>query len=214
MRSTILVFAILLSFTSLSAQNIDDVFSSSKTKMVFVGLDFSKAKMVGSKDFCAPDKIKDRYFGEWNELMVSEMDKFDLKKAFMKEEMDYDLSIVEKGNNDVDVRGLVINNTAETLSEKTIKSMVKAYDTEKLKAPFGIAFIVHAFSNFEKEAIIEVVIFSTKSKKVLFSRKMSGSVSGFGYRNYWGGAIHDIIRHIERREFKLWKKEMKKIEIK
>ena len=64
--------------------------------MEFVGLDFSQAKLVGVDGFKDPAKIQDYYLKAWNGLFISEMDKYDVKRAFMKGDMDFDFILIEK----------------------------------------------------------------------------------------------------------------------
>lgn len=210
MNKLILVAIALLTISNLFAQDVSEVFNSSKTKMVFVGLDFSKAKMVGSDGFNDPDKIQSYYFGAWNSLLISEMDKYDIKKAFMKREMDYDMGIVEKGNSEVDFVEMVTNKTPKSFTEDEIQGMVSAYDMDGAEADFGLSFIVHSFNKGEEKAHIYIVLFDVKSKKVLLSNRLSGEPRGFGFRNYWAGAISNIIDDIEDSKFRKWKKELEK----
>lgn len=208
MKNIFLSLVCFMSLISLKAQNIEEIFTSSKVPMDFVGLDFSQAKLVGSEGFSDPAKIQNYYFGTWNGLMISEMEKYDVKKAFMKRTVDYDLSVVEAVNSEVEYIDLVTNKAPKSFSEEKIQDIVNQYDTKDLENEFGLSFIVHSLNKFQERAYIYVVIFDTKSKKVLFSDKMSGEAGGFGFRNYWARSVYNILDDISNFQFRRWKKDV------
>ena len=177
--------------------------------MEFVGLDFSEVKMVGSEGFSDPSKIQNYYFGVWNGLFMSEMEKYDVKGAFMKKEMDYDLSVVEEGNEEVDFIDMVTNKNPKFFSEEKLQEMVGKYKTDKMEAKFGLSFIVHSFNKFQEMGYFYVVIFDSKSRKVLFSERLSGEAGGFGFRNYWARTFYNVIETIKESKFRKWKRDNK-----
>ena len=210
MKNTILFLVFLLCNYSLSAQDVKEVFSSSKTMIEFVGLDFSQAKMVGSDGFNNPSKIHSYYFRAWNGLFLSESEKYDVRGAFMKTAMDYDTEVVEKGNEEVDFLEMITNKTPKDFSDEIIQNAISKYDTKEMQADFGLTFLVHSFNKFQEKAHIYVVIFDAKSKKVLFSDKMEGEAGGFGFRNYWARSVYNVIDEIKDRQFRKWKRELNK----
>lgn len=206
MKQFTLFFLIILT-TGLYAQKAKDFFNSTKVPIDFVGLDLSQARMVGSEGFSDPAKIRDYYFGVWNGLLVAERDKYDIGAAFFKDEVEYHLEVTEQVNKTVDYIDLVTNSTPAPFTEADLQKMVKLYDTKGLSNTYGVSLIVHSFNKSEQRAYLYVVIFNTKTKRVLFSDRMSGSPRGFGLRNYWAGAIYDILKQIKKREFRHWRKE-------
>ncbi len=207
MKFLILSIAFALQTLSMCGQDVSEVFSSSKTMMEFVGLDFSEVKMVGSEGFSEPAKIQNYYFGVWNGLFMSEMDKYDVKGAFMKRNMDYDLSVVENGNDDVDFIDMVTNKNPKSFSDEKLQGMVNKYETDEMEAKFGLTFIVHSFNKFQERGNFYVVIFDSKTKKILLSERMTGEAGGFGFRNYWARSFYNIIDQIKDGQFRRWKKE-------
>ena len=57
-------------------------FSQSTTDVVWFGIDFTQARLVGSEGFTDVQKIKDYYFNEWNNVVVTESDKYNIQKYF------------------------------------------------------------------------------------------------------------------------------------
>ncbi|MEI6311481.1 MAG: hypothetical protein WCP57_04385 [Bacteroidota bacterium] len=74
----IILFICILSASFISvAQNNDAV--------VWFGVDFTQARLIGYEGFTDVQKIKDYYFNEWNNVIVTESDKYNIGKYFQKQ---------------------------------------------------------------------------------------------------------------------------------
>ena len=114
-------------------------------------------------------------------------------------------TIIEDVNDDVDFIDMVTNKSPKSFSDEKLQEMINRYKTDNMEAKFGLSFIVHSFNKFQERGNFYVVIFDSKSKKVLFSERMSGEARGFGFRNYWGKTVFNIIKDIKKRRYKKWK---------
>ena len=52
-------------------------FMEENCDVIWFGLDFTQAKLIGSEGFNDPVAIKEDYFRKWNHLMISEGDKYE-----------------------------------------------------------------------------------------------------------------------------------------
>ena len=159
--------------------------------ITFFGLDFSKSKMLGTDGFSNPGDIVGRIFGEWNSLIVNEKDKYNVKYAFQKAEVNYDFSIVDKRNATVNANELVTNNSY-SIDEKTVAGVIKNYSS-KTKG-LGVVLVVEKFDKTEEKASVFVTYFDIGAKKVLLTERVTAAPVGFGFRNYWAGAIAKILK--------------------
>ena len=209
MKHSLLLFCFLVSSVNLWAQGASEVFNSSKVVVEFVGLDFSHVKLVGEEGFNNPEKIKNYYFGALNGLLMSEMEKYDVKRAFMRQDMDYALDVTERVNDEIDFIDLVTNRTPKSFSDETLQGIISAYDLSETEADYGLSFVVHSLNKFQEQAYIYVVLFDTKSKEILFSDKLSGEAGGFGFRNYWARSVYNIIKDIQKQKYRRWRKDSK-----
>ena len=66
-------------------------------------------------------------------------------------------------------------------------------------------FIAESLNKIDTEAYFHVVIINIDSKEVLLSERLRGQPSGFGIRNYWAGAIYEILKNIDSRYYRLWR---------
>lgn len=200
MKNTVLMLAALLLAVVVQAQvSLSDF---QKAKVVWYGLDFTQAKLVGSEGFSDPEAIRNDYFQKWNGLVVTEADKYDVKGTYNKSEMSVDLEPVNVLNSKVDYNTLVTN-TTHTITKEDVQKAVNAYNTQQTEG-YGICFIVESFDKMQEKGFVWATVFDAKTKKVLVTERLSGDASGFGFRNYWAGAIYDILKTIKSKKFKSW----------
>lgn len=211
MKRVMIFLAIILSFVTISkSQNKSDIFTT-KT-LVWYGLDFSKAKLVGtfsemgSAGMKSGLDMKTKYFKGWNDLFFSESKKFNLQKTFRKDDIKFDLSVIENRNSQVDENSILGYNTI-TLTNDDIQNIVSSYNSNA-KEGIGLVFIVENFNNIKSDAFasIFVTFFDINSKKVLLTDKLVTKPAGIGLRNYWAGAIYKMLKEIEEQKYNQWRK--------
>jgi len=205
MKVKFLVLILLLTSNLMFAQSTADIFNSSTAEITWCGLDFSKVKLVGQVGFTDPIQIKNQYFTAWNGLILSEPSKYDLKKTFLKNKFNHNITVVEQGNNAVNVTEMVINESALKLERKDLEAIVKSYNVE-VRDQIGLVFIIESFDKLAEKATVHVTFFNTKTKEIIFTDVVVGSPKGFGFRNYWAGAICDVLDIIRSKKFKSWQK--------
>lgn len=183
-------------------------FMNEDCDMVWFGLDFTRARMIGSEGFNDPVAIKEDYFRKWNHLMISEGDKYEWGKALLISDLKYDYGVVDVVNDEVKVKSLVINKSY-SISEDDIKAAVKAYTIEDYKDGIGIVIVVESFDKIKEQGFGYLTFFDIGTKQVLYTHKLIGEASGFGFRNYWAGAIYNWLKYTRGRVMKDIKKEFK-----
>ncbi len=181
-------------------------------KMVWYGLDFSKAKMIGQFDQgngIAPasgNDIKLKYIPGWNAVILNEPQKYDLNKTFRKTNVFKDLSPVEKNNSKIDPDNLFTYNDYKfENSNAVIEEIIKGYEKGEKAEGIGLTFIVEYFSKPAEQASVHVVFFDIATKKVLIKEHMYAKAGGIGLRNYWIRSIYNILDQIDDHYYKMWK---------
>ncbi|MCX7650550.1 MAG: hypothetical protein N2050_08375 [Flavobacteriales bacterium] len=182
------IFICLLSISSTWGQS--DLLNS--PRVIFFGLDFREARLVGSSGFTNPYHIKSEYFDAWNYLMANEKDKYNIKKYFGKQSVEYALSAVQKANQTVDPEKMVINDPYQLNTEK-IPGLIQSLDIDPSLKGLGLIFIIEYFNKFQERASYYAVFFDIEKKQVVSVSRRSGKPGGFGLRNYWAGAILDAM---------------------
>jgi len=204
MKTILLVLFMGIVFTTVEAQKTRaDIFEDEE--VTFFGLDFSEAQMIGSLGFTDPYKIKNTYFNGWNRLMFAEKEKYNVERFYRKDEVDYNFDVVDVRNDKVDEDALVIDKSYK-IDEEKLKGIIGAYNISEPTEGLGLVYIVESFNKTDASAYIWVTFFDIQTGKILMSRRMRGKARGFGFRNYWAGAIYDIMKQSEKLMSK-WEKE-------
>lgn len=188
------------------AQTLKDVFTNSETPLVYLGIDFTKARILD--DAAANEmEIRDRQFAAINDVIVNEPKRYDIAGAFNKSNIDHDLGLVGKRNLKVNAETIKSTNSSDfdRLKESDITTLVKGFDFEKLKG-VGILFVMEGMSKSRKAASIWVTLIDIKSKKVLMTERIESKVAGgFSFRNYWASSIRTLLETIDKKKYKEWK---------
>jgi hypothetical protein len=163
------LFAFVLLFGSSTqsfSQTLKDVFNNSESPLMYLGIDFTKARLL---DIGNADDIRNRLYGSINELVVNEPKKFDLKGAFSKSNIEHDFGAVTKNNGKINMNDIISTNSADfdRLKESDIAAIVKALDLSG-KTGVGLLFVMEAMRKVDKkgEAAIWVTLVDMKTKKV------------------------------------------------
>lgn len=214
MKRIISVLIVASALSSTMAQTARDLFSANDIKVSWLGIDFSHAKFIGGfsqiqdAGELSPSDIKNKYFPAWNQLIIKEQKKYDVAGMLRKEKIFYDMDIVTNINSNTLLEGMEAS-SAPNYTMNDLKKFVSAYPLEG-KSGIGIAFIVESFNKGTEQAIIYFVAISMSTKEVLIYEKINAHPGGFGIRNYWGGAIFDVIKQINKTYYKKWKSQNKR----
>jgi hypothetical protein len=186
-----------------------DVFS--KDDIVWYGLDFSKAQMIGQFDqgagagMATGSDLKSTYVPRWNNLIVDEGKKYDLKRFFRKVTVYNELNVVEKSNQKIDPDHFIIHNEYNFANAgKIVQDIISNYTAGDKKEGLGVVFIVEYFDKEARQGSFYVTFFDIATKKVLFTEHMFGKAGGFGLRNYWAASIFSVLKEIDEHAYKRW----------
>lgn len=193
---------------SLVAQDIHQVFKTNE--LVYFGLDFYKAKLIGSFDegmgvgMRDGRKLKANLIPKWNMLIAGNPKKFKIKEAFNKSILKYDIGPVMKRNESIDADMLLgYNDYMMTLED--VKMEVKELSMGDFNTGVGVVFIVNNFNKIEKKASVNIVFFDIPTKEVYFSEVVEGEPGGPSLLHHWANAVNDIINKIDRKKYSRWK---------
>jgi len=202
------IFSILMLVVSMQQvsfpQNPCDVFNANE--IIWYGIDFSMTKMVGT-GFTTPSAIKATMFPSWNNLILTESKKYDIKKFLHKSSVQFNLAPVTDINNKVDESKMLVLNSSESneLKEADIKMIVSQYTFDK-NSGIGVLLIADSFNKVDETGHFLITFIDLVTKQVLVSKKITGKAGGIGLRNYWAGSIFAALKSCEPL-FNGWKKE-------
>jgi hypothetical protein len=188
------------------SQGLKDVFTNSESPIFYLGIDFSKARLLDEGN---PDDIRNNLYRGINQLIVNEPKKYDLKGAFHKGSIDNDLNPVSAKNEKANINEIISTNSADfnRFKESDIASMVKDLDLSGKKG-VGLLFVMEAMRKSDKkgDAAIWVTFIDMGTKKVLMTERIESKASmAIGFRNYWATTIRNLIETIDKKKYNEWK---------
>jgi hypothetical protein len=208
-----LVPGLLLCTISISSfsQTLEEVFSKNKPPLTYLGIDFSKSRLLDQGD---PVKIRDEYYFSINALILKEPRKYDFKAAFKNENIDHDLSAVTKNNATADLNEILSTKSSDfnRFKASDITSMVNDLDLQG-KQGIGVLFVMEAMRKMGENsgAAIWVTLVDMKTKKILMTERIESKATiGIGFRNYWASTINNLLNYIAVKKYKKWKKKYAK----
>ncbi len=204
------LFALLficVNFTTASAQTVKDFFNNSETPLTYLGIDFTKAKLINDPGG-NPMDIRNRLYNSINQVVVAEPKKYDIAGAFHKSTVTSDLTAVTATNEKINAEQIMSSNSGDfnRLKEADIASVVKALGISGKKG-IGLLFVMEGMKKEDKKAAASVwaVLIDMQTKKVLLSERFENKAAGFGFRNFWSSTIKATIDDIDKDKYKEWK---------
>lgn len=208
LKSLTVLFLISILGFSASAQTIREFYNSSELPLTYLGVDYTKAKLINDPDANTFD-IKDRLYGSINSLIVQEFPKhYDIKGAFQKSNVYTDITAVNAHNAKINADDIKSVNSADfaRLNESDIASVIRGLPVTG-KTGIGLVFVMEGMKKEGKKSYgsVWVTLIDMKSKKVLMAERMEAEAGGIGFRNYWASVIKKVLVTIEKKKYKEWK---------
>ncbi len=187
------------------AQTAKDFFGSSETPFLYLGVDFTKNKIIDDATANAMD-IRDRQYASINDVIINEAKKFDMKSAFHKSNVDHDLGLVSQMNSKINAEAILSTSTADfhRLQASDIESVVRGYKVGGKKG-VGLLLVAEGVSKSDKAIAIWVTLIDLSNGKMIMTERMEGKVGGFGFRNYIAAGVKSILDAIEKKKYNEWK---------
>jgi hypothetical protein len=162
--------------------------------LTFFGFDFSKAKMIGPEGFNNPKDIKERKIDSWNRQLTNDIKDLAFSVDARNKKVVFDVRPIKKINTEIDYQDLVVYNPKDLalIHSDSVWEQLKKLETDKYKG-LGLIYVVDYFSQKEKLAQAYAVFFDIESKAVLMKNSVYGEPDGFGFSDYWGVALKNII---------------------
>jgi hypothetical protein len=173
-------------------------------EITWLGIDFSKATFT-KKGFDMPNDVLQLCFNEWNALIISDQKKYDIRVAFRKPVVHFDLSFVKRQNKlykgNTPIRDFI--RIENLLSEDIISNYLKQASLPNI-SKYSLLFIVESFDNTIKKGSVWVAIANSNTKELALCEEFKESPSGFNIRSYWARVFFNIFFNISRTAYTRW----------
>ena len=195
------------------AQKAEDLFNKD-VRVTWLGVDYSHVKLIG--DFAqffhfgerSSWHIKHKYFPAWNDLVLNEREKYDVRGMLRRDEIFYEIGMIDEVNRNTSLDEIESYNNPHYTPED-ISKFVSAYDTTG-SSGIGVVFIAESLNKADNEAYFHFVAFNLSTKEILIQQRLRSEPGGFGIRNYWAGALHEAMKKVERNYYWNWREEFAK----
>jgi len=207
---TALSLGFLLCITT-QAQTVQDIFSNYKIPVTWFGIDYSHSKIIGTissfggKSPISAQELRDGYYWSWNNLLLSEPEKYNVESMIHRVTVIKDLSLVKQLNADASLDSIEAPVTPFYTPIK-IQQFVSNYSIEGMSG-IGLIFIAESMNKITSTACYHVVFFNIETKEVLLQQRLNSMAGGVGLRNFWASSFCKLMAHIRDDSYYKWQKE-------
>lgn len=204
-----ILIAVILSGNLFSQKTFTSADVFTEKNMVWYGLDFTHSKFIGQPAikgnfYKEPSYVVKNFFRDWNMIPLKEGEKYDIKRAFEKEYIYYDLDTILTRNQKYNSDSLIAFSNVYTLNPAMIPDMIKSYGGIA-KEGIGVVYIVESFNSIDELGTFYCVVFDVASKKIFMQEKITGRPQGGSVKTYWAGAFREALEK-NQKVYKKWKK--------
>lgn len=186
MKKILLFFAVLFAFSTAFAQgSVRDI-----STVNYYGVDFSRARVYGASE--SGDQFVTAFL-RINELVIGEWRKYNPGLFLRKNIKISDISVTQAVNIEVDPGEVHILNRGYHLSEADIQAAVREYDLNEVNG-VGLVILGDLLDKSAGVGSYIVVFFDIATRDVIYARLAAGKAGGMGLRNYWAGALHNVLK--------------------
>jgi hypothetical protein len=191
MKKLAVIFLLVsLCFTSRAGEP-----ANSSSELAWFGIDYTLVQFIGSRDqFSDIPKIRDHYFRAWNDLILEEEGKYDLKTAFSVDEISYEMENTIQRSVQREMDGIV-QGGSYSIDEAQVKAVVRL-NTDPSMHKMGAMFVMETLNKTMEESSMWVAVFKVDTGEIMYLRKYKGAVGGFGFRNYWARSYYNVISNL------------------
>jgi hypothetical protein len=206
-KKLIVTLFIALSGFTMKAQTVNDIFEPN-TKITWLGLDMTGAIFIGDREKWGSQSDIQNTIKSWNDLFLREKDKFNVTAMLRKKTpVEFKLDITQNHNAELDISNILSEKSADHihLRKDGVEQIAAAYNYEGLTG-IGLMFNVESFNKTNNEGSLWVTFVNMATGEVLLTERMTAAPRGAGVRNYWAGAVFEIMEQVKKREYEQWRK--------
>lgn len=159
----------------------------------FYGVDFSKAKVYDARESGEQFKIA---FQEINSLFITEPNKYNVARYFRRKVLGIHLNDTKARIGAVNSDDIIGYDSKYAMDESIIKDIVSSLSIKETDGT-GVIIITERIDKSKNRAYFSVVFFDINTRNIIDSWRMNAKGKGFGLRNFWARAVHEVLRECE-----------------
>jgi hypothetical protein len=168
---------------------------SASDELVWLGIDYSQVRFIGSRDdFSDIPNIRSHYFGSWNELILTESEKYNVAKAFRTATVRNEIDKAVSRSESRDIEG-ILQTSSYSLEESQVKALVKDYVDPGMEGT-GVLIVMETLDKLRQQSTMWVVAFEMSTGEIYYMKWHTGKAGGFGFRNYWARCYYNVLKSL------------------
>jgi len=164
------------------------------SNVTYLGLDFTHARMVDKYAFADAENVQGTLLYQWNHMVTSEPDKYDVPKYFGKPTLVINLKIMDDRNSKVDASTL-IQDEYYTLKRNEVPQIVSTIDFGELEG-LAVFFLVGSYNKVILNGAYFLVVYDIDNSEILYVKNYTAKPKGFGLRNFWAKTYYIILKQV------------------
>ena len=165
------------------------------SNVTYLGLDFTHARLVDTYAFADTEIVRGTLLYQWNHMVTSEPDKYDVPKYFGKPTIVLNLKIMDDRNSKIDATTL-IQDGFYTLKRDEVPQIVSSIDFGGLEG-LAVFFIVGSYNKIILNGAYFLVVYDIDHSEILYVKNYSAKPKGFGLRNFWAKTYYTILKQVQ-----------------
>lgn len=166
-------------------------------KVTWIGIDYSQTKFVGKAGFPDPASLP-IYLQAWNDFVLTEPDKYDLKAALGYPNLTIDLKKTNAVNSALSPADQVQEDEFQ-LSKEEAEAVAQSYDLSDMDG-VAVLMVAECYSKKRDRGSYWLVELEADSGRVLSSRRLEAKTGGFGLRNYWARTFYGVLEELGKEQ--------------
>lgn len=168
----------------------------------YMGLNFSKAKFIGTSHFTSGKILQEGYMSYWNDWVTNHYHKNNINNALNIDEMINRNSICGNSYEKIDPYSLITDDPYRLRTDQ-VQECIDELDYDR-KNKIGICFVVESFNFNTQTMTIWFTLVDMNKNQVFFQKKLVTSVGKGKDRDLWANGITKFISKTLSNASKSW----------
>ncbi|MCE7056475.1 hypothetical protein LZF95_17455 [Algoriphagus sp. AGSA1] len=165
--------------------------AASANPVTWIGIDYTQAKFVGADGFTDPADLP-RFLLAWNDFVITEPDKYDVKKALGSTDVNIDLTYTYEKNEAIDTKAMVQEEDHQ-LTQQEAEAVAKSYELSEVEGTVAL-LVAECYNKKLTRGSHWLILMDAQSSEILSAERFVEKPGGFGLRNYWARTIYELLK--------------------
>lgn len=159
--------------------------------VTWIGIDYSQARFVGAAGFTDPSDLP-RFLLAWNDFVITEPDKYDVKKALGISDVTIDLTYTYEINEGLDTEAMV-QEEDHKITQKEAETVARSYDLSGIQGTAAL-LVAECYNKKETKGSHWLILIDAQTSEIISAEHFVEKPGGFGLRNYWARTIYELLK--------------------